>query len=300
MFKRMFRNNFEKVLFTVLAIVGVMLTIHISDAMAVDGFDPATCPDGPFDPAVWTAYCPLPEGQSGLCYDNITNSDCTPLPPDDPDNDVFEMCDGRQWNDPSFKCVDIGTMIDFRYFHDSAAQADVMAGPGGFKIAVEFFGGDPGDVEVKTTNETTSMTVNLVQDQYLYLGDTIWSYDLWLGSEAQAAGGWSVFINDVFYTVVDFNMLQPRVPVIALHKMKKQADGSIQLKFSAPAIDGFENIRVRVIEREPVYNMLTNFKVYDISKAVHFTLEPQYSGKELRLEYRVEGGVRTTLYLTLP
>jgi hypothetical protein len=73
-----------KILYVVMAIVGVYLTLLVNGALAVEGFDPETCPDGPFMSPPYTAYCDYVNtipGDDSWCYDIDANFDCTPLPP---------------------------------------------------------------------------------------------------------------------------------------------------------------------------------------------------------------------------
>lgn len=124
-------------------------------------------------------------------------------------------------------------------------------------------------------------------------------YLIWLGHESNAKGLWEVWIDDeLMLPGVQAVIGAEKLPVIALHKMKKNNDG-IEIKFSAPLIEGFTRINLRIFDEEG-WDFVRQFKYYDISKAVKDIIPLEFSGRKARFEYRTDFGARTLLYLTLP
>ena len=198
------------------------------------------------------------------------------------------------------ECWEVYVQADWRYYHDTAPGSDQLHNPGGYKLGFTIWNSTDISNKVEFRNiENGNSYVVAPFPAYQFFGSDIVEHLIWLGHTINAQGSWDVYVNDELRkTGVQAVIGTPKLPVVSLHKMKKGNDG-IQIKFSAPLVENFTRINLRIFNLEAT-DFIHQIKYFDISKSINDTIPLEYSGHQARFEYRTNYGARTLLYITLP
>lgn len=204
-------------------------------------------------------------------------------------------------------CWEVYTQSDWRYYHDSATNGDKLYNPGGYKLGFAYWNMETPPnttVEFHGSNGYTYSVKHL--QPYTFVNIPIIEYLLWLGYDKNAEGVWTVKVNgNTIKEEVTIPMNQPKLPVVKIHRLSGTPQGE-RVIFSAPMVENFDRIRLRVIDPNTSDFVWEN-QWRQAGRTMSILVPPEFSGYPARFEYRASdvegtcgGCVRTLLYFTLP